>query len=46
MAGDVTKKSPEMDMSQFRHKRNIKYLEKWHPQTTPTLIQSLFIYTH
>ena len=29
MTNEVAKKNNEIDMSQFRHKRNIKYLEKW-----------------
>jgi hypothetical protein len=30
MATEVVKKgSSEIDMSQFRHKRNIKFLDKW-----------------
>jgi hypothetical protein len=28
MATEVGKKGSEVDMSQFRHKRNIKYLDK------------------
>ncbi len=28
MVADVPKKTNEIDMSQFRHKRNIKFLEK------------------